>query len=158
MDLEIKSMVRVQKETYWASPQEPRFLCESPPFPRQAPFLSASLPLCPRHPSQPDPNSPPFGSIQGCQMAKKFPLGHLPTPFKPQHFVQCYTDRTHRLPTMNMQAAQIIHDRMDHSSAISSKGQVKVSWNPYFYLHEGAMRWCEDRIPHERDGRGNSKE
>lgn len=44
MDLEVKSMVRVQKEIYWASPQEPRFLGENPPFPRQAPFLSASLP------------------------------------------------------------------------------------------------------------------
>lgn len=43
MDLEVKSVVRVQKEIYWASPQEPQFLCENSPFPRQAPFLSASL-------------------------------------------------------------------------------------------------------------------
>lgn len=29
----------------WASPQEPRFLWENRPFPRQAPFFSASLAL-----------------------------------------------------------------------------------------------------------------
>lgn len=121
MDLDVKSMIRVQKEIYWASPQEPQFLWENSPFLRQNPFSAcltqASLTTRSKFPSF---LLVPFS----CQMAKKLPLAHLPTPFKPQHFEQWYTDGTYRLPNMNMQAGQIIHDRMDPSSAISSKGQL----------------------------------
>lgn len=115
MDLEVKSMVRVQKEIYWASPQEPRFLGENPPFPRQAPFLSA--PGIPHNQIQIPLLLVPFKAVK---WQKSFPLVISPPPLS-LSILYSYTDRTHRLPTMNVQAAQIIHDSMDHSSAIAQR-------------------------------------
>lgn len=131
--------------------KEPQFPWENPPFPRQAPLPSASL----THTwdASPHPRSL-FVQVKAFKWPRHSPFVASPSPLNlyfPHRAISCSGPEGTAWSTSQEHAAvQVSHDGMKPSSAISSQGQEVVSETPYFYFCEGAMKWCEDRIPHER--------
>lgn len=128
MDLEVKCTVKavtlpwVQKDTAGLPHRSPDSSGRTVHSPDKPP---SSRPLWPSLGMQTPSLS--FGSSQGLQMAKKFPLGRVRTPLTPlipgtSHCVQQCTGGLQGPPNTNMQAAQISHERMKPSSAKCPNG------------------------------------
>lgn len=91
-----------------------------------------------------------FGSSQGLQIAKKFPLGWLPMPSKPlssswRLCVWCGREETVRLGALKTQAVRMSPDsRTKPFSDTSCKWQWRGFRDSLIVPLWGAMRWCED--------------